>query len=166
MFLGTLTYSQHSRRKLMPSIRELAKNFTVDSAQRLCRDTTYVPSEKLDWSPMDYGKSVIAILSEISRSNYEIAAVILGSPAKKVETQDYEELQKLVINSAEEVCKAIDSMNDEALEGEVQMPWGAMFSAAEAILLPASHMSYHDGQVNYIQLLLGDTRFHWLEDAV
>ena len=150
----------------MPSTKELAKSFTMDSAQRLCRDTTYVPSEKLDWSPMDYGKSVIAILSEISRSNYEIAAVILGQPAKKVETQDYEELQKLVIGSAEEVCKAIDSLSDEALEGAITMPWGGIFPASHAILLPASHMNYHDGQINYIQLLLGDTRFHWLEDGV
>jgi len=32
-----------------------------------------------------------------------------------------------------------------------------------AISLPAGHMMYHDGQINYIQLLLGDTKFHWIE---
>ena len=146
----------------MPSIREVAKNVTMDSAQTLCKDTTYIPSEKLDWRPMEHGKSAIAILSEIARSNFEIAAVIAGHPPKKVETEDYKALQGLVMESAGEVCKAIDSLSDEALEGEIQMPWGGMFAASEAILLPASHMNYHDGQINYIQLLLGDTRFHWM----
>jgi uncharacterized damage-inducible protein DinB len=148
----------------MPSLREVAKEATMNSAQMLCKDTTYIPSEKLNWRPMEHGKSVVMILSEIARSDFEIAAVILGAPAKKVETEDYEELKKLVIESAEEVCKAIDSLSDEALEGAITMPWGGIFPASHAILLPASHMNYHDGQVNYIQLLLGDTRFHWLED--
>ena len=148
----------------MPSIRDVAKQMTMSAAQMLCKDTTYVPSEKLDWSPMDYGKSVIAILSEIARSNFEIAAVIADQLPKKVETEDYEELKKLVMQSAEEVCKAVDLLNDEALEGEIQMPWGGMFAASEAILLPTSHMTYHDGQINYIQTLLGDAKFHWIED--
>ena len=146
----------------MPSIREVAKQMTMSSAQMLCKDTTYVPSEKLNWTPMDYGKSAIAILSEISRSNYEIAAVILGGPPKKVETEDFDALKDHVIESAQEVCKAIDSLSDQALEGDLTMPWGGIFAASQAILLPASHMNYHDGQVNYIQLLLGDTKFHWI----
>ena len=147
----------------MPSVREVAKQVTMSSAQMLCKDTTYIPSEKLAWRPMEHGKSVIAILSEIARSDYEIAAVILGGPAKKVETEDYEALKSLVIESAQEVCRAIDSLSDEALEGDLTMPWGGIFAASQAILLPASHMNYHDGQINYIQLLLGDTRFHWIE---
>jgi len=32
------------------------------------------------------------------------------------------------------------------------------FALAE---LPASHMMYHDGQLNYIQTLYGDTEIHW-----
>ena len=147
----------------MPSVREVAKQVTMSSAQMLCKDTTYIPSEKLAWRPMEHGKSVIAILSEIAGSNHEIAAVIFGVPAKKVETDDYEALQHAVIESAEAVCKAIDSLSDEALEGDLTMPWGGIFAAGQAILLPASHMNYHDGQVNYIQLLLGDTKFHWMD---
>lgn len=146
----------------MPSIREVAKNVTMDSARTLCKDTSYIPSEKLDWRPMEHGKSAIAILSEIARSNFSIAAFVKGETAREVETEDYQALHSLVMESAEGVCKMIDWLSDEALEGEIQMPWGGMFAASEAILLPASHMNYHDGQINYIQLLLGDTRFHWM----
>jgi len=31
------------------------------------------------------------------------------------------------------------------------------------ILTAAEHMSYHDGQINCIQYLLGDAKFHWAE---
>jgi uncharacterized damage-inducible protein DinB len=57
----------------------------------------------------------------------------------------------------------MDSLNEADLDREVTMPWGATFPIATAIFLPASHMTYHDGQINYIQTLLGDAKFHWRE---
>ena len=146
----------------MPSLREVAKEVTMDSARTLCKDTSYIPQESLAWRPMEHGKSPKMILAEISKSNFDIAAAIKGESPKKVETEDFEALKDHVIESAEAVCEAIDSLSDEALEGDLTMPWGGIFAASEAILLPASHMNYHDGQINYIQLLLGDTKFHWI----
>ena len=146
----------------MPSIVEVAKEVTMNSAKTLCSDASYIPQESLAWRPMEHGKSPIMILSEIARSNFDIAAAIKGETAKKIETEDFDALKDHVIESAKAVCEAIDSLSDEALEGDLTMPWGGIFAAAQAILLPASHMNYHDGQVNYIQLLLGDTKFHWM----
>ena len=146
----------------MPTVREVAKEITMDAAGTLCKDASYIPQESLAWRPMEHGKSAVMILAEIARSNFDIAAAIKGETAKKVETEDFEALKDHVIESAQEVCKAIDSLSDEALEGALTMPWGGVFPASHAILLPASHMNYHDGQINYIQLLLGDTKFHWI----
>jgi uncharacterized damage-inducible protein DinB len=114
---------------------------------------------------MDYGKSVNAILAECAASNFAMAAAISGGQTRELEKElDFQSLKDKVMESAQAVCDAIDSLSDEDLEGETQMPWGAMFPTAEAIFLPASHMNYHDGQINYIQLLLGDTKFHWAEE--
>ena len=149
----------------MQSISDLAKEITMDTAQTLCKDATYIPEEKLDWSPMDYGKSANALLSECAKANFGIASVISGKkPAAPKENMDFSELKSHVIDSAKEVCKAIDSISDKDLEGGIQLPWGPVMPASRAIFLPASHMSYHDGQINYIQLLLGDTKFHWIEE--
>jgi uncharacterized damage-inducible protein DinB len=145
----------------MPSIRDVAKQVTMSGAETLCKDTTYIPEEKLAWRPMEHGKSAEMILAEIARSNYEIAAAIRGQSPKEIVIGDFVALKDCVMESAREVCKAIDSLSDADLEGTITMPWGGMFAASEAILLPANHMVYHDGQINYIQLLLGDTRFHW-----
>lgn len=149
----------------MPTIRDLAKTLTMQTAATLCKDASYIPEEQLDWSPMDYGKSANAILAECAASNFQMAAAISGGQAKELEKGlDFQSLKDRVIESAQAVCDAIDSLSDGDLEGETQMPWGAMFSTSEAIFLPFSHMNYHDGQINYIQLLLGDTKFHWAEE--
>lgn len=146
----------------MTSIREIAKTATMDVAETLCKDASYIPEEMLDWQPMDYGKSANMILSECARANYDMAAAIGGSKASELPKDlDFRALKDHVMDSAKAVCDAIDALSDEDLEGDIQMPWGGIFPATQAILLPTSHMTYHDGQINYIQLLLGDTKFHW-----
>lgn len=148
----------------MPDIREAAKIMTMYTAEMLVKDADYVPDEMLDWSPMDYGKSVLTILYECASANTLIAAAISGAQEhKKYKKTDLATLQKDVLESAQTVCDAIDSLSDADMEGDIQMPWGAIMPASIAIMLPDSHMSYHDGQINYIQTLLGDTKFHWLE---
>jgi uncharacterized damage-inducible protein DinB len=87
-----------------------------------------------------------------------------SAPAEIKPSASYTELKDFVMASAKEVCDVIDALSDEELKGEITMPWGAVYPVVEAILLPSSHMSYHDGQMNYIQLLLGDTMMHWHEE--
>lgn len=148
----------------MSSIREIAKAQIMDAAETLCKDASYILAEKLDWHPMDLAKSVNEILAECAHVNYMLVTAVKGSkvdePAEKL---DFDALKDYVLCSAKAVCESIDSLDDAALCGDIQMPWGATMPMTAAIMLPASHMSYHDGQVNYIQVLLGDTKFHWAE---
>lgn len=151
----------------MPSAIEIAKGSTMEVAQRLCKDASYIQEEMLGWRPMDHGKSAVQILSECARVNFAIANAIKGvEPGAPAEEQmDFDSLKGCVIASAEAVCSAIDTLSESTMGDDmVQMPWGTTYSALEASLLPASHMSYHDGQINYIQVLLGDTKFHWAEE--
>jgi len=156
----------------MASILDAAKGFTTWNAERLIKDAGYIPAEKLNWCAMACAKTAAQILAEIAESNSRIAASIRGEKpgpaeeafAKRVEqASTVEALGQLVLESARAVCQAIDSHSDADLEERITMPWGAVFPLAEAVLLPASHMNYHDGQINYIQLLLGDDKFHWAE---
>ena len=145
-------------------IRDMAKGFTMHGAEMLCKDVGYIPSDKLNWKPDAAGKSVIDILQELVSGNLAIAAVLRGEAGEgKCEETDLEALKGALMSTSQEVCSAIDGMSDEQLAGQVTMPWGMVMPAAAAIFLPAQHINYHDGQVNYIQLLLGDTAFHWME---
>ena len=53
-----------------------------------------------------------------------------------------------------------EGASPEDLEIVQETPMGHQ-SKYEILLIAASHILYHDGQINYIQTLLGDTDFHW-----
>lgn len=57
---------------------------------------------------------------------------------------------------------ALAQASDEALSAEVTPPWqmpAPLFMIAQ---IAVSHLWYHDGQLNYIQCLLGDDKVHWM----
>jgi len=59
---------------------------------------------------------------------------------------------------------AITNASDETLLKTATAPWGGMdmplYSFAQIAI---SHIWYHDGQLNYVQCLLGDGAYHWTE---
>jgi hypothetical protein len=66
-------------------------------------------------------------------------------------------------HAAKAFGEALTAASDEALNTIVTPPWkmdAPLFMLAQ---IAASHIWYHDGQLNYIQLLLGDERVHWTE---
>ncbi|HRI43073.1 MAG TPA: hypothetical protein PLL78_04600 [Fimbriimonadaceae bacterium] len=66
--------------------------------------------------------------------------------------------------TAEEFNRALASASDETLNKIVAPPWkmdAPLFMLAQ---IAVSHIWYHDGQLNYIQCLLGDEKIHWMGD--
>lgn len=65
---------------------------------------------------------------------------------------------------AEEFSRALSAASDETLNKIVTPPWkmdAPLFMLAQ---IAVSHVWYHDGQLNYIQCLLGDEKIHWMGD--
>ncbi|MDI6828086.1 MAG: DUF1572 family protein [Armatimonadota bacterium] len=156
----------------MKSVLEIAKKSVMNQASTLVKDASYIPEEKLSWRALGCAKTAEEILKEIACSNVQMAASIRGEKPSQAEEEFIKtaekastlaELSQMVKESAEIVCQAIDGYSEADLEKQITMPWGAVFPLYEAAFLPANHMSYHDGQINYIQLLLGDSKFHWAE---
>lgn len=153
----------------MPSIKEIAKSGVMQQAELLVKDTKFIPDEKFAFCPMGCAKTAKDILAEIANGNIMFANVFTGAESdesfgKRVaQASTLADLGELVMESAAAVVDAIDSLDEADLDREVKMPWGATFPLWQAILLPVSHMTYHDGQINYIQTLLGDSGFHWVE---
>ena len=59
---------------------------------------------------------------------------------------------------------ALGSASDETLLAEITPPWqmpAPLFMIAQ---IAVGHIWYHDGQLNYIQMLLGDDKVHWMGD--
>jgi hypothetical protein len=72
-----------------------------------------------------------------------------------------EALIDLVSKSVSEVTEALASLSDEELIAPVMIGENetSRYKLASVVLI---HLSYHDGQLNYIQSLNGDAEIHWV----
>lgn len=59
---------------------------------------------------------------------------------------------------------ALAGCSEEALNSPVKAPWGLEAPLFALAQIAVSHLWYHDGQLNYIQCLLGDEKIHWMGD--
>lgn len=57
--------------------------------------------------------------------------------------------------------EALKNASDETLNSVVTAPWQAQVPVMILAQISVSHVWYHDGQLNYIQTLLGDGEVHW-----
>ncbi len=64
--------------------------------------------------------------------------------------------------SLNQVVDAVKGMADNEMLREIQTPGGST-NPYDLALFCASHVNYHDGQLNYIQALHGDTAVHWFD---
>jgi len=71
-----------------------------------------------------------------------------------------DEAQSELVRSAEEFASVILTLDESVLEKEFTLPW-AKVTGLFLITMPVHNASYHGGQINYIQTLYGDTRFHY-----
>lgn len=58
---------------------------------------------------------------------------------------------------------ALAEASDERLNTTVTPPWQMDAPVFMLAQIAVSHLWYHDGQLNYIQALLGDDKVHWME---
>jgi hypothetical protein len=65
-------------------------------------------------------------------------------------------------SASEEFASALGSASEETLSKTIQTPWGMESPVFSIAQVAVSHIWYHDGQLNYIQCLLGDDKVHWM----
>ena len=129
------------------------------------------PQEKLNWRPALEGsaptRSILEQVSECVVVNRLIARLLSeGSPPKMpnpqspaLEFKDAQEAQQMVRESANALAKSVRAMSAEDLNRTFQHPRGA-FLGRNLIMMCLRNMAYHAGQINYIQILAGDSEFH------
>ena len=130
------------------------------------------PEERLDWRPDGLdgakGRSIFSMVSEIVVVNTLVARTLLGEarePHKPSESMpdlvfvDSADAQAKVIASGESLAVAIRGLSDVDLEREY-LHWTGPLRGEIWLEMPYRNMAYHAGQINYIQILLGDSEFH------
>lgn len=125
------------------------------------------PEDRLNWKPEFSGavglRSVLEQISECAGVNRLIARVLRGETVtgsyEETVFADGAEAQALLIASAKELTNAISALSDADLTRVFNHP-RAQIPGENLIMMGYRNMTYHAGQINLYQMLLGDAEFH------
>jgi hypothetical protein len=148
---------------------------TQKALDDICRAALAVPGDKADWVPMGEARSVLNQMQEVAVYASWFGPIIRDLEVPRSKDQGIDETMNKAreltsledcVNYAREttsdLCRAISTFPDEALDLEVTLPFGGgqTASMADVLCLHAWNMIYHLGQINQMQLMLGDREMH------
>ena len=136
---------------------------------------SFVPDDKLNWTPSPTSKSALRLVAHCAVSNHGISRPIrceessVEMPFEEVFRMMEE--KEIAITSREQaigalqeslvvVLSALDSVTKEGLNSSPESPFGPM-PMMFWMFLPANHMMGHAYQIDYLQTIWGDCDFHF-----
>jgi hypothetical protein len=156
---------------ILASAKDAIVQMTELNARRLADDLKAIPADKRNVSPGGCARTPLSIVAECGSLNGRVATFLKGGemvrfPPAELEAifRPYNTLEKALAYLDEQTAILIETIRglDDAALGEISdKPFGRPVSLYVTALMPASHMSYHDGQLNYIQMLGDDQTVHW-----
>lgn len=154
-------------------LQEFLVRATQRSLSDLVRAATAVPEDKVDWSPGGSARSCLSQMREAAMSgSWFIPAVRErrgpepgGHKGEEDGRPDLSTLEACIAEaqrSTSLLCQVILETPDAALEDELKMPFsgGVVMMLADVMELHRWNLVYHLGQINQIQLMLGDRVMH------
>lgn len=137
---------------------------------RLITDLLAVPEEKRNVSPGGAARTPLLIAAECGLINALVTARLTGGPTPKHIAFDQRDPFLATLGDTEAVVAYINEQTD-ALYAAIRaidpatwddmielMPGRPLMSRFDVAFLPATHYAYHDGQLNFIHTLSGDTK--------
>ena len=148
---------------------------TQKALDDVCRAALAIPADKREWVPMGEARSVLNQMQELAVAGIWFLDIIQDlrvtrEPERDIdemmvrarEIKSVEECVEMARKTTSELCRAISTFPVEALDVEVTLPFGAgqTASMADMLYMHAWNLTYHLGQINQIQLMLGDREMH------
>ncbi len=148
---------------------------TQKALDDVCRAAVSVPSDKLEWVPQGEARSVLSQMQEVAVAGTWFMPIVRDRKVPEFDEhamretvrlrRSFDTIEKCVDaarNSTSDLCMAIAAFPDLALEDEMTLPFGGGVVMTMADVLGMHHwnMIYHLGQINQIQLMLGDRDMH------
>jgi len=148
---------------------------TQRGLEDIVRAAQAVPEDKIEWSPTGDARSTLSQMQEIAVSGAWFIPLVRDLKVPDFDAHAIEESKRLrlandtlakCIASAREntsaLCAVIEAVPDENLEHEMTLPFGGgmTLTIADVLAMHWWNMVYHLGQINQIQLMLGDKQMH------
>jgi hypothetical protein len=140
------------------------------SADGLVRNLNAMPADKLNWKPLDAGRSALQMAVECGVISHSAAKTLNTRQDPVMDMDEYQRIQTdtdtaekaaaLLSQGTDAVIAAIEAFPAEHIDGKVKMPWGQEITFGDLMKLIHWNNVYHTGQIAYIQTLYGDKEMH------
>lgn len=155
------------------SFTQLVSKLTLDAVDELLRYAKAIPADKLNWRPAAHARTALEILQECAVLPAAITAWLHDRPQSPPSMDQYalywaqaemlstiEACEHALRENTQKLLQAVASLPEAELSQTAVAPWGKTYTLAEGSLIHHWNVTYHLGQIAYIQLLYGDTEFH------
>ena len=144
------------------------------SAERLLKTFSFVPDNKLNWSPSKTARTPVAVVAHCCLANRMFAMVLRGEAISPMPTPEevhalsrkFEatvrgraEAVRRLKASCKEIVAALGTMTPKRFATSPNSPMGPL-PMALWMNLPGMHMSHHKAQIDYLQTIWGDLVDH------
>ena len=154
------------------AVADVLTGLIQETAHLYAKDLEATPDDVLAASQDGKARSILAFTAETIGFNFMIAGVLTGDN-KPMPSPEEREAFTASINSkaaalagleasVSALTTAIQSVNSDDWVTVVTAPWGMEATKSNICGWAALHTVYHDGQLNFIQVLNGDSAVHWM----
>jgi uncharacterized damage-inducible protein DinB len=160
----------------MASVNEVAAKLTQQAADKLVTNLNAMPADKHQWKPLEQGRTAQHQILECVVINGMAAQILRDKAFPSMEGADWgqvfakaaaendtpEKLMASFTKATGDLIAATKAFPQASLDDSVMVPFdGSTRTWGEILFFPYWNMTYHEGQINYIQTLYGDTDMHW-----
>jgi uncharacterized damage-inducible protein DinB len=156
----------------MGTVQQAAARMTLDASQTLIRNLSATPAEKQTWQPLDEGRSILNQVQECAVINAWFAMQLHDRAVPPLDGDAYaaalaqidtaDKATAALKENTDKLVEEIKAFPDAHLDESLTMPFGeGMVMTFEEILFAGYwNMTYHAGQIAYVQTLYGDKEMH------
>lgn len=156
-------------------LQDQVVRITQRALDDVIRAAEAVPADKIEWSPMGSARSVLSQMQEIAVSGEWFVPILRDRAVPSFDEHARKESARLMKenNTLEKcietartgtsaLCQQIAAFPTESLEEELVLPFGGgtRMTMADILMLHHNNLVYHLGQINAVQLMLGDREMH------
>jgi len=160
----------------MESLVAACKESAVGGMEVLLKTFSFVPDDKLIWTPTPSAKSAIRIAAHTALYAGRFARMIKDRKlpasdnlaewlarvnAEEAAITSRTEMESVFRKGTDEVIAALDSVPPDAIGTSLDTGLGWSMSMTFLMNLPGLHAMAHSGQIDYLQTCWGDQDVHF-----
>ncbi len=156
----------------MTTIKPAASSMSITAAENLRINFEAMPGDKQDWKPLDLGRSALDQVQECAVINGFFTGILRDQAVPPLDWGAYkaacaaldtpDKATTALTDSAKALAAAIEAFPEDKMDDTVTMPFaeGMVMTFGQVMFAAYWNMTYHTGQIAYIQTLYGDNEMH------